>query len=70
MGNHKLPDYKGYKKISNYTTTKKVQDTLEVTHNRITQVKASNVHVLMFQYDMFKMEEGQSMKFLKWRKDG
>ena len=58
MANHKLPDYKGYKKISNYTTTKKVQDTLEVTYNRITQVKASNDQVLMFQYDMFKMEEG------------
>ena len=62
MDNHKLPYYKRYKQISNYTPTKKVQDTLEVTHIKITQVKALNDHVLMFQYDMFKMEEGQSIK--------
>ena len=35
---------------------------MEVTHIGTTQVKALRVHVLVFQYEMFKMEEGESIK--------
>ena len=37
-------------------------DTLEVAHIGTTQVKASKIHVLVSQYEMFKMEEGESIK--------
>ena len=51
-----------YKRISNCIIAKKVWDTLEVAHIGTTQVKASKVHVLVSQYQMFKMEEGKSIK--------
>ena len=37
-------------------------DTLKVTHIGTTQVKASKIHVLVSQYEMFKMEKGESIK--------
>ena len=37
---------------------------LEVAHIGITQVKASKVHVVVSQYEMFKIEEGESIKDL------
>ena len=44
-------------RISNCIISKKVWDTLEVAYVKTTQVKASKVHVLVSQYEMFKMEE-------------
>ena len=37
-------------------------DTLEVAHIGTTQVRAFKIHVLVFQYEMFKMEERKSIK--------
>ena len=37
-------------------------DTSEVAYIEKTQVKASKVHVFMSQYEMFKIEEKESIK--------
>ena len=62
MDHHQFPYSKWYERISNCTTTKQVWDTLEVAHIGTTQVKASKVHMLVSQYKMFKMEEGETIK--------
>ena len=43
-----------YECNSNCITAKELWDTLKVTHIGTTQVKASKVHVLLWQYKMFK----------------
>ena len=55
-----------YERILTCTITKEVWDTLEVAHIGITQVKASKVHVVMSQYEIFKIDEGKLIKdFIK-----
>ena len=50
------------KEFQNCTMAKEVWDTLEVAHIRTTQVKASKIHVLASQYEMFKIEQSESVK--------
>ena len=51
-----------YEIISNYKIVKEVWNALEATHIGTTQVRALKVHMLVSQYEIFKMEEGKSIK--------
>ena len=51
-----------YERVSNYSTIKEMWDALEIAHVRTTQVKASKVHQLAFEYELFKMKDGESIK--------
>ena len=51
-----------YERISNFSIAKEVWDTLEVAHVRTTHIKVSKIHMLVSQYEMFKIEEGESIK--------
>ena len=51
-----------YERVSNCSTAKEIWDTLEIAHVGTTQVKASKVHTLVSQYELFKMNDGESIK--------
>ena len=51
-----------YERISNCATAKEIWDTLEIAHVGTTQVKASKIHTLVSQYELFKMNDGESIK--------
>ena len=59
---HLLASLNEYERILNCITTKKVWDTLKVTHIGTTKVEASKIHVLVSQCEMLKMEKRESIK--------
>ena len=50
-----------FNQISTCTSTKKIWDKLEITHEGTTQVKNSKINMLMHDYEMFKMEPHESI---------
>ena len=51
-----------YERVSNCSTAKEMWDALEIAHVGTTQVKASKVHTLVSEYELFKMKDGESIK--------
>ena len=51
-----------YERVSNCSIVKEMWDALEITHVGTTQVKASKVHTLVSEYELFKMKDGESIK--------
>ncbi|XP_075074621.1 uncharacterized protein LOC142162197 [Nicotiana tabacum] len=49
-------------RIQRCTTTKKIWDTLQVTHEGIPQVKRSRGILLYFQYEIFTIKEGETIQ--------
>ena len=54
-------DINKFNRISVCTSAKKIQDTVEVTHERTNQVKKSKINMLVHKYELFKMEPNQSI---------
>ena len=47
---------------SNCSIVKKIWDALKITHVGTTQVKALKVYTLVFEYELFNMKDGKSIK--------
>ncbi|XP_009780581.1 uncharacterized protein LOC142182295 [Nicotiana tabacum] len=51
-----------YEKISNCDTTKKMWDTLEVAYKGTSNVKETHINMLVHDYELFSMKEGESIE--------
>ena len=51
-----------YERFSISIMAKDTWDALEIAHVGITQVKASKVHTLVFEYELFKKKDRESIK--------
>ena len=54
-------DANEFNRISVCTSTKEIQDTLEVTHEGTNQVKESKINLLVHKYELFKIEPNESI---------
>ncbi|XP_057953784.1 uncharacterized protein LOC131148064 [Malania oleifera] len=50
-----------YNRICRCNTTKEMWEKLQVTYEGTTQVKRSKIYMLVKEYEMFKMEEGETI---------
>ncbi|XP_075101612.1 uncharacterized protein LOC142177048 [Nicotiana tabacum] len=59
-----------YEKISSCDTTKKMWDKLEVTYEGTSKVKETHINMLVHDYELFQMKEGESIEemFAKFSK--
>ena len=53
---------KEYDKVSGCSTAKQIWDTLAVAHEGTSQVKEAKISMLVHQYELFKMDEGESIE--------
>ncbi|XP_070010897.1 uncharacterized protein [Nicotiana sylvestris] len=51
-----------YKKISNCDTAKEMWDKLEVTYEGTSKVKETHINMLVHDYELFQMKEGESIE--------
>ncbi|XP_075080635.1 uncharacterized protein LOC142166115 [Nicotiana tabacum] len=51
-----------YEKISSCDTTKEIWDKLEVTYEGISKVKETHINMLVHDYELFSMKEGESIE--------
>ena len=51
-----------YERISNCSIVKEIWDTLKIAHVSTTHVNTFKVHTLVSQYELFKMNDGESIK--------
>ena len=56
-----------YNIISVYKTTKEICDTLKVAHEGTNQVKKARIDLLVHQYELFKMNNGESISEMSTR---
>ncbi|XP_070015264.1 uncharacterized protein [Nicotiana sylvestris] len=59
-----------YEKISSCDTTKEMWDKLEVTYERTNKVKETHINMLVHDYKLFSMKEGESIEemFVRFNK--
>ncbi|XP_009773152.1 uncharacterized protein [Nicotiana sylvestris] len=59
-----------YEKISSCDTTKEMWDKLEVTYEGTSKVKETHINILVHDYELFHMKEGESIEkmFAKFSK--
>ncbi|XP_075076346.1 uncharacterized protein LOC142163001 [Nicotiana tabacum] len=59
-----------YEKISSCDTTKEMWDKLEVTYEGTNKVKETHINMLVHDYELFQMKEGESIEemFVRFRK--
>ncbi|XP_059627033.1 uncharacterized protein LOC132269805 [Cornus florida] len=50
-----------YNRVSTCTTAKEIWDKLQITYEGISQVKESKIDILMHQYELFRMNENESI---------
>uniref|UniRef100_A0A1S4BVA2 CCHC-type domain-containing protein n=1 Tax=Nicotiana tabacum TaxID=4097 RepID=A0A1S4BVA2_TOBAC len=48
-----------YEKISSYDTAKEMWDKLEVTYEGTSKVKETHINILVYDYELFQMKEGE-----------
>ncbi|XP_075095412.1 uncharacterized protein LOC142173690 [Nicotiana tabacum] len=51
-----------YEKISSCDTTKEMWDKLEITYEETSKVKETHINMLVHDYELFQMKEGESIK--------
>ncbi|XP_070046876.1 uncharacterized protein [Nicotiana tomentosiformis] len=51
-----------YEKISSCDTTKEMWDKLEVTYEGTSKVKETHINILVHDYELFQMKEGESIE--------
>nr|XP_033514218.1 uncharacterized protein LOC117278892 [Nicotiana tomentosiformis] len=51
-----------YEKISSCDTTKEIWDKLEVTYEETSKVKETHINMLVHDYELFQMKEGESIE--------
>ena len=56
-----------YHFVSHCKTAKAMWDALEILHERTDDVKQSKINTLVQQYELFRMEDGESISFMKMR---
>jgi predicted component of viral defense system (DUF524 family) len=56
-----------YHLVSHYKTTKAMWDTLETLHEGTDDVKQSKINTLIQQYELFHMEDGESISSMQMR---
>lgn len=56
-----------YHSVSHCKTTKAMWDALETLHEGMNNVKQSMINTLVQQYELFRMEEGESISFVQMR---
>ena len=54
-------DANEFNRISVYTSTKEIWDTLEVTHEGTNQVKKSKISMLVHKYELFKKKPNETI---------
>ncbi|XP_019263692.1 PREDICTED: uncharacterized protein LOC109241401 [Nicotiana attenuata] len=52
---------KEYEKISRYDTTKEIWDKSDITYEGTNKVKDTGINIMVHEYELFKMKEGQSI---------
>ena len=50
-----------FNRISTYNSAKEIWDRLEVTHEGTSQIKESKISILVYKYELFKMEPNESI---------
>ena len=56
-----------FNRVSFYSSTKKIWDQLEVTHEGTNQVKETKINILVRKYELFKMEPIESITIMYTR---
>ncbi|XP_070002448.1 uncharacterized protein LOC142165973 [Nicotiana tabacum] len=61
---HNAISGKEYKKISSCDTAKEMWDKLEVTYEGTSKVKETHINMLVHDYELFSMKEGESIEVM------
>ena len=56
-----------YFRVSNCRNAKEIWDTLQVTHEGTTDVKISRINTLTHEYELFRMNQNETIKYMKKR---
>lgn len=56
-----LLDANKFNHISTYTSTKELWDRLKVIHDGINQVKEFKINIFVYKYELFKIEQNESL---------